>query len=243
MKPRIRTYIDGFDDILDGGIPKGHNVLVVGTPGTMKSSVAYSVLYNNAINDGTKGLYISLEQKRASLFDHMRSLGMNPDTVKDRVSVLDLSELRKKMRDARQDVWMDFLQMYTRSIKKGFDYGLLVLDSLDAVEALAKFDDFRMEFFKLLKWFKSLGLTTLIITEMPGVSSSLMSSPDVWNSFGKHKEDYLADGIVLLKMEKRGDFEVQRRIRCVKMRSVQHDTKYFAIVFDGGRFQVTRIMA
>ncbi|MFQ6107601.1 MAG: RAD55 family ATPase [Thermoplasmata archaeon] len=243
MKPRIRTYIDGFDDLLDGGIPQGHNVLIAGTPGTMKSSVAYSVLHNNAINNGTKGLYISLEQKRASLFDHMHSLGLDPTTVKDRVSVLDLSELRKKMQDAGEDVWIDFLTMYTKNIKNGFDYSLLVLDSLDAVEALAKFENFRMEFFKMLKWFKGLQLTTFIITEMPGVSSPLVSGPDLWNAFGKHKEDYLADGIILLKMEKRGDFEVQRRIRCVKMRSVRHDTRYFAIVFEGGRFQVTRIMA
>ncbi|MFQ6128090.1 MAG: RAD55 family ATPase [Thermoplasmata archaeon] len=243
MKPRIRTYIEGFDDILDGGIPKGHNVLITGTPGTMKSSVAYSILHNNALNEGTKGLYISLEQKRASLFDHMKSMGMDPATVKDEVSVLDLSALRKKMQDAKQDVWVDFLTMYTKSIKSGFDYGLLVLDSLDAVEALAKFEDFRMEFFRLLKWFKALGLTSLIITEMPGVSPPLGSSADLWNAFGKHKEDYLADGIILLKMEKRGDFEVQRRIRCVKMRSVRHDTRYFAIVFEGGKFQVTRIMA
>jgi len=93
-----------------------------------------------------------------------------------------------------------------------------------------------MEFFRSLKGSKPPGLTAHMITQMPGVSSSLMSSPDVWNSFGKHEEDYLADGIVFLKMEKRRDFEVQRRIRCVKMRSVQHDTRCSAIVFDGGRF-------
>jgi len=100
-----------------------------------------------------------------------------------------------------------------------------------------------LEFFKMLKWFKGLGLTSFLITEIPEVSFSLPSNPTLWESFGKHKEDYLADGIILLKMEKRGDFEVQRRIRCVKMRSVRHDTRHFAIVFENGEFQVTRIMA
>lgn len=239
----IQTYIGGFDVILNGGIPNGHNVLIAGTPGTMKSSVAYSILYNNAIRRGTKGLYISLEQKRASLLDHMKSLGLSPETVKDKVSVLDLSELRKRMEDAEEDIWVDFLSMYTKNIKNVFDYNLLVLDSLDALEALAKFEDFRMEFFKMLRWFKGLGLTSFIITEIPEVSLPLLSSPDLWEVFGKHKEEYLADGIILLKMEKRGDFEVQRRIRCVKMRSARHDTRYFAIVFENGKFQVTRIMA
>lgn len=239
----IQTYMGGFDAILNGGIPKGHSVLVAGTPGTMKSSLAYSILYNNATNKGTRSLYISLEQKRASLLDHMRNLGLSHEAVEDKVSVLDLSELRKKMSDAEEDVWMDFLSMYTKNIKNSFDYDLLVLDSLDALEALGNFEDFRLEFFKMLRWFRGLGLTSFLITEIPEVSFSLSSDPTVWESFGKHKEDYLADGIILLKMEKRGDFEVQRRIRCVKMRSVRHDTRHFAIVFENGEFQVTRVMA
>jgi KaiC/GvpD/RAD55 family RecA-like ATPase len=32
---RIKTFIEGFDRILEGGIPQGHIVLVSGTPGTM----------------------------------------------------------------------------------------------------------------------------------------------------------------------------------------------------------------
>ena len=36
----VKTYIKGFDEKLGGGIPEGSVVLVVGEPGTMKSSVA-----------------------------------------------------------------------------------------------------------------------------------------------------------------------------------------------------------
>ena len=44
----VKTYIEGFDEKLQGGIPKGSVVLLVGQPGTMKSSVAYNMLYNGA---------------------------------------------------------------------------------------------------------------------------------------------------------------------------------------------------
>ncbi|PJB22140.1 MAG: hypothetical protein CO114_01620, partial [Euryarchaeota archaeon CG_4_9_14_3_um_filter_38_12] len=34
---RIKTYVEEFDKIVDGGIPAGSVVLVSGTPGSMKS--------------------------------------------------------------------------------------------------------------------------------------------------------------------------------------------------------------
>lgn len=243
MNGKVKTHIEGFDEVLDGGIPAGHNVIVAGTPGTMKSSLAYYILRRNASLDMRKGLYISLEQSRASLLDHMNAMGMAPDKAGESISILDLSQIRKKMRDAEEDVWMDFFKMYAKSIKKSFDYDLLVVDSIDALEALAKFKNHRMEFFRFFKWLRKLNVTSFIISEMPQVVLPLGISVDEWCSFGKHKEDYLADGIILLKMEKRGDFQVQRRIRCVKMRSVKHETKYFALVYEGNRFQITTIMA
>ncbi|MCK5038723.1 MAG: circadian clock protein KaiC, partial [Thermoplasmata archaeon] len=80
-KERVKTYIQGLDEQLNGGIPKGHVCLVSGMPGTMKSSVAYNILHNNAKHGGKKGLYISLEQGRDSLIEHMDGLGMPIDEV------------------------------------------------------------------------------------------------------------------------------------------------------------------
>src|SRR3970040_2096619 len=46
----VKTSIRGFDDdVLRGGIPEGHVVLLRGASGTMKSSIAYYVLYHNAL--------------------------------------------------------------------------------------------------------------------------------------------------------------------------------------------------
>jgi KaiC/GvpD/RAD55 family RecA-like ATPase len=40
---RVQTFIEGFDNKIAGGIKKGHVVLLAGTPGTMKSSIALSL--------------------------------------------------------------------------------------------------------------------------------------------------------------------------------------------------------
>ena len=57
---RISTFIEGFDEVLGGGIPKGSVVLISGSPGTMKTTLAFSMLYHNVKANNSKGIYISL---------------------------------------------------------------------------------------------------------------------------------------------------------------------------------------
>ena len=49
---RIRTFIHGFDDKLGGGIPEGHVVLLAGEPGTMKSTIAFNMIYETRFATG-----------------------------------------------------------------------------------------------------------------------------------------------------------------------------------------------
>ena len=230
---RITTGTSELDAIFGGGIPVGSVVLLAGAPGTMKTSLAYSMLAANA-RQGAKGLYISLEQGRSSLVDHILGMDFDPKETKDTLSILDLATLRKRMGDGGS--WMEVFRMYTQSIRAGFPYQLLVLDSLDALELLAKFQNYRQEVYELFKWLRGLGTTSIVLGELP--TTTAREPPE---AFGKHREDYLADGIVHLRLEKRGDFEVKRVIRVVKMRGSNHDTGYHSLVFDKG-FRVTDLM-
>ena len=223
-----------LDRILGGGVPQGHVVLLAGAPGTMKTSLAYSILHANA-QGGARGLYISLEQGRGSLLDHLGGLGFEAKATKDTLSILDLATLRKRMGDGAS--WMDLFRMYTQSVRAGFPYEILVLDSLDALELLAQFRDYRHEAYELFKWLRHLGCTSIVLGELPA-----QAPQDPPAAFGKHREDYLADGILHLRLEKRGDFEVRRVIRVVKMRGMHHDLGYHTLVFDKG-FRVTELMS
>jgi KaiC/GvpD/RAD55 family RecA-like ATPase len=68
---RYRTHVVGLDENIGGGIPQGHIVFVAGVTGSMKSSLAYYMLYKNAKVEGTNGLYISLEQSKRTLVRQM----------------------------------------------------------------------------------------------------------------------------------------------------------------------------
>src|SRR2546429_1317582 len=94
VRPLVKTHIRGFDeDVLRGGIPQGHVVLVRGASGTMKSSLAYYVLYHNALA-GSPGLYVTLEQTAAGLLDHVAGLGLKATSVSEALPILDLSRGR-----------------------------------------------------------------------------------------------------------------------------------------------------
>src|SRR2546422_10086330 len=75
--PLIPTHVAGLDEALGGGIPQGSLVLVAGTPGTMKSSLIYNIMYHNA-KQGRRGLYITLEQTTESLRDALERVGDGP---------------------------------------------------------------------------------------------------------------------------------------------------------------------
>ena len=230
---RVRTYIEGFDAALAGGIPEGHVVIVSGSPGTMKSSITFYVLLSNAIFEKRKGLYITLEENSGSLLKQASSVGMPLDKVGEKVGILDFANLGRRLENSRQD----WLKTLTSEVSKAMDaggYKILVLDSLGALEVLAKFKDRRREIFKLFQWLRDLGLTSFVIAERPDIIIGGNVIQGRWD------EEFLADGIIQLRLHHVTDTEIQRRIRCVKMRGTPHEISYLALLVDDGVFRVTR---
>jgi hypothetical protein len=43
-------------------------------------------------------------------------------------------------------------------------------------------------------------------------------------------------------MELVDDINIQRRIRCVKMRSCNHSPNFYTLLFSDGEFQVTKVI-
>ena len=74
---RISTGIPRLDTMLGGkGYYRGSSVLVTGTPGTGKTSVA-STFADAACRRGERCLYIAFEEGREQIFRNMRSIGID----------------------------------------------------------------------------------------------------------------------------------------------------------------------
>jgi len=231
---RVRTYIHNFDENLQGGIPRGQVVLITGTPGTMKSSLSYSILHHNALENRTPSVYMTLEQSRENLLQQMATMGMDDERSKEYVHILDLGLIRKSLTQlSSKGTWLQVFKMYADSLRHSLGYELLVVDSLDVLEMAAQMNENRRaELFYLFEWLRNLGVTSFLVSE---------NQPDRMFE-QKYDEGYLADGVISLKLQEIGETDIQRRIRCVKMRSTNHKTGYFSLLFNDGVFSATQVI-
>lgn len=222
---------------MEGGIPERHMILICGSAGTMKSTFAYSILYNEVCKGNMNGLYITLEQSRENLLTHMEGMGMNTSSLGEKLSVLDLTQIRRELWIERQDLymedhnmWMDFISRVVELIRNVENCELLVVDSLNALYALVNFANPRNELFMFFEKFRSLGMTTFFIAESK-------SEETMCGEFGV--EDFMCDGIIQLSMREEGD-TFNRYIRCVKMRSSRLDTSHFPLLVTESGFKIIR---
>ena len=221
-KERIPTYIVGLDDKMQGGIPKGHIVLLAGVSGSMKSSLGFSMLYNAVLEGKTSGIYVTLEQGKDSLASHMAGMGMDVQDprVRSRIAIIDLADLRVQLdsQGMTESVdWMGQLIKQLANYRDSIGFEVVVFDSLGAFFTLTKMDNPRDEVFRFFEAIRRMGLTGLIICEMMG------EAKNQYGEFGI--EDYLSDGVVHLTMDREGD-SVNRKIAVVKMRHTNHILGY-----------------
>ncbi len=232
LDSRIATRVAGLDERLDGGIPRGHIVLVAGPPGSLKSTFAYRVLYYEAREHGAAGLYLSMEQSRASLISQMTSLGMSPEHVKG-VHIIDVRSLRREIEDLReQPRWLLGLRRQLGRYKEETGFDLLAVDSLDALYALTPMENPRNEVFHFFEELRELNATTFLVSEMARDSIKMAH-------YGV--EEFLADTIVHLRLREVDigmNTSVRRYIGVVKMRGVDHDLDYFPLLVEGGNFEI-----
>ena len=230
---RVKTFIEGFDDAIGGGVPRGHVVLVCGSPGTMKTSLAFSILYNN-VKAGSKGLYISLEESDEDLKGAMQDFGMTGIDDME-LYILDVSKIRLEHKEEELNKnWLDIVMKYIEQRVKVNKFDLVAIDSLAGLYSLNKLENPRRELFHFFGFLRSLRATTFLVSEIPGGDDGRLCMFD---------EDFLSDGVLLLRTIEKGDSDVQLRIRCVKMRRTKHEREYYALTRNDGEFRITRAIS
>ncbi|UCD92468.1 MAG: AAA family ATPase [Methanobacteriota archaeon] len=228
---RIGTHVRGLDERIGGGIPAGFTVLICGPSGSLKSSLAFNILYHSTKDQGLRSLYLSVEQSKESLLGQASSLGLSVEDT-DTLNVVDLAKLRRETEKPEEVNWIATLQDLLVKYNEEFDPQLLAIDSLDALYALSSLKNPRNEIFTFFESLRDLNLTAFLVSEMPREGGF----------FGKHGvEEFLSDGIIHLRLkevEVGRTTSVRRFIGIAKMRGTKHELDYYPLLVDKSGFEV-----
>jgi circadian clock protein KaiC len=199
---RVQTGIEGFDALIEGGIPKGYLVLLGGPPGSGKTIFAAQYLHNGA-KLGEPGIYVSFAEDRGTFLKAMNRMNIDLEKYeqKGKFKFLDLFPAKEE----GVETALDHIFAETSSLKAK----RLVIDSFSALsQAFPEKMDTRIVLNIVFgKIARLSGVTTLLISEMPIGSESL----------GGGMEEFVADGVVVLTQSaKKG--HMGRRLNILKMR-------------------------
>jgi KaiC/GvpD/RAD55 family RecA-like ATPase len=75
MSESVSTGVEGLDELVGGGFPRGRVILVLGGPGTGKTILAAQFLYKGISQYGENGIFVSLDENQDHFYSEMLKFG------------------------------------------------------------------------------------------------------------------------------------------------------------------------
>lgn len=216
---KVRSGIDGFDELVLGGLPRGQSILVTGGTGTGKSTLAMQFIYKGAKVYDEAGIYVTLEETIPSILKNASSYGWDLESLqkKDKIALVDASPaVSGQLR--RVDVSDIFSNIST--LWRKLNAKRIVIDPITVFGMQAEGPmQLRQDLLRFSSLLKQLDATTIFVTEIPEDSQAL-------SRYGI--EEFIADGVVVLYYSKVGGLRV-RGIEVRKIRGTPHKEGTFPI--------------
>lgn len=224
---KIRTLIEGFDDISHGGLPVGRTTLVSGTSGTGKTLMAVQFLYLGIVHFEEPGVFVTFEESPADIIKNALSFGWDLQKFIDegKMFILDASpdpEGQDVVGNFDLSALIERIQYAIRKYKAqrvSIDSVTAVFQQYDAASVV------RREIFRLAARLKQMGVTTIMTTERV----------DEYGPVARYGvEEFVSDNVVIVRNVLEGERR-RRTVEILKLRGTTHmKGEYpFTIVHDG----------
>lgn len=205
MTERISTGIDGLDDLIEGGIPKGATVLVSGSAGMGKTVFSSQFLWDG-IQKGETCLFITLEEDEADILGDAKEFGWDFEN--------------------EENFYIEYINPFTedftfdsniKSLINKYKPDRVVIDPVSMIGMGLDSNapgEVRKELYEIIKQMKGQELTTLMTTEKP--------DPNNLTRYGV--EEYVVDGVFIMKgLGFGGDMGRKMSIQKMRRTNFEHD--------------------
>src|SRR5579871_1664581 len=220
--PKVRTGVQGLDEITAGGLPRGRPTLVCGSAGSGKTLLAMEFLVRGATEFGEPGVFMAFEETAAELAQNVRSLGFDlGELVKEKKLALDYVRVERSEIDETGEYDLEGLFVRLNHAIDSIGAKRVVLDTIESLfSAFSNDAILRAELRRLFGWLKTRGVTAIITGER---------GDGQLTRYGI--EEYISDCVVLLD-NRVVDQVTTRRLRVVKYRGSAHGTNEYPFLID-----------
>jgi circadian clock protein KaiC len=221
---KIPTGINGFDEITEGGLPKGRCTLVSGTAGSGKTLLALQFLAEGA-KRGQGGVLVTFEETPEDLLLNARSLGFGLDehVAAGRIGIVDVSPSPGEVAVETGDYDLSALLARIEHAARKANASRVIVDAVGSIFThLADGGVIRRELHRIITGLRLLGVTTVMTVERPSDDGPVSRNG---------VEEFVADNVVVL----RNTLEHERRRRTIeilKLRGGTHQKGEFPFTID-----------
>ena len=211
---KIRTMIEGFDDISHGGLPVGRSTLLSGTSGTGKTLFSIQFLYNGITQFNEPGVFVTFEETPNDIIKNACSFSWNLQRLIDegKLFILDASPDPEGQQVAGNFDLSALIERLQYAIRK-YKAKRVSIDSITSLfQQYEAASVVRQEIFRLVARLKQIGVTTIITTERTEEYGPVAR-------FGV--EEFVSDNVAIVRNVLEGERR-RRTIEILKLRGSTH---------------------
>ena len=229
------TGVEGLDDILRGGLPRNRIFLLLGEPGSGKTTLALQFLLAGE-QAGERGLYITLSETS----DELKEVATSHHWDISKLHVFELSALQEELKEPGETTFFSPSEMeLTRTTKVLLEQvekikpTRVVFDSLSEVRLMAETPlRYRRQILHLKQFFAGRNCTVLMLDDGAGGDNA------------DEQVESLAHGVMVLNKNAPDYGILRRQIAVAKMRGVKfREGNHDIIMETGGLVVFPRLVA